>query len=94
MIAHFLTVVTVAAFGAASTQAVADAPGFGDVIFGAWSDTAKCNRASARSASFDAVLKATDKLNGTCVAIEGFWAAHGLFERASHGNAKRSNTTR
>lgn len=94
MIAQFLTVVTAAAFGAASAQAVAAAPGSGDVIFGASSDPAKCNRARARSVSFDAVLKAKDKLNGTCVAVEGFWAGRNLFRRASHGNAKRSNTTR
>lgn len=94
MLAHLLMVVTAAAFGTtASSQSVADAPSFDDVIFGAWSDPAKCNRESAQSISFDAVLKEKDKLTGACVAVEGFWASRALFEKASHGNAKGSNST-
>lgn len=95
MLAHLLMVATAVAFGTtASAQSAADSSGSGDVILGAWSDPAKCNRVSAQSVSFDAVLKEKDKLNGFCVAVEGFWARRALFGRASHGNAKGSNATR
>lgn len=95
MLAHLLMVMTAAVFGtAASAQSVADAPGFDDVVLGAWSDPAKCNRESAQSVSFDAVLAEKDKLTGACIAVEGFWVSRALFGRASHGNARGSNSTR
>jgi hypothetical protein len=68
MLAHLFMVVTAAAFGtSAASQSVADASGFDDVIVGAWSGSAKCNRESAQRVSFDAVLAEKDKLTGACV---------------------------
>lgn len=95
MLARFLLIVATASSGtAAPVQTVADPAGSEDVILGAWSDPAKCNRANAVRLSFDAVLKRGDKLNGTCVAVEGFWAGRALFGEASQGNARSSNSTR
>ncbi|MBB3695880.1 hypothetical protein [Sphingomonas sp. BK580] len=95
MLAHLLMVVTAAAIGTtASSQSVADAPGSDEVIIGAWSDPAKCNRESAQNVSFAEVLEKRDKLTGACVAVEGFWSSRALFGKASHGNAKGSNSTR
>jgi len=79
---------------AAAPQAV-DKPGEGseDAILGAWSDPAKCNRGNAMRLTFEEVLARGDKLNGTCVVIEGFWASRALFKHASQGNVARSNVT-
>ncbi|KQM21395.1 hypothetical protein ASE49_15070 [Novosphingobium sp. Leaf2] len=65
-----------------------------DVILGAWSDPAKCNRANAIHLTFDDVLRRGEGLNGTCVAFQGFWAGRALFKRASQGNADGSNSDR
>jgi hypothetical protein len=65
-----------------------------DVILGAWSDPAKCNRANAAHLTFDEVFARCEKLNGNRVAIEGFWASRALFKREQQGNAARSNVTR
>jgi hypothetical protein len=88
-------VVAATVFATATPAQTVDVPaGSEDVILGAWSDPAKCNHTNAVHLAFDAVLERGDKLNGTCVAVKGFWASRALFGRASQGNANRSNSTR
>lgn len=95
MPASFLIVVTATVLGTATpAQTVANPVGSEDVILGAWSDPAKCNKANAVQLSLEAVLERGDELNGICIAVEGFWAGRALFGRASHGNSERSNSRR
>jgi hypothetical protein len=96
MHARFLLTTAVAVFATAATaQTVGNPPdNSGDVIRGAWADPAKCNRTIALHLSFDDVLRRAEALNGTCVAVQGFWARRALFRRASQANANSSNSDR
>ncbi|MEE2916326.1 MAG: hypothetical protein VYB32_04545 [Pseudomonadota bacterium] len=94
MLKRFCMVVAASAlWTTASAQTAADPAGSQDIIVGAWSDPAKCNSTNALHLSFDAIIKQGPKLNGTCVAVEGFWAVRALFKRASDGNEKKSNSS-
>lgn len=96
MIARLVLATSAALFAHSATAGTSDhsTSGSEDVILGAWSDATKCNRANAKHLSFDKVLTGGEKLNGACVAIEGYWAGRAFFKRAGQGNAARSNTTR
>lgn len=93
---YCLLAAAVAVFATAATaQAVGDPPDNSEgVILRAWSDPAKCNRTNALHLSFDDVLRRAEALNGTCVAVQGFWARRALFKRASQANANGSNSDR
>ena len=96
MLARVILTVAVGLIATSAPAQTSDKPTTGseDVILGAWSDPAKCNRANAARLTFDEVLARGEKLNGTCVAIEGFWASRALFKREGQGNAARSNVAR
>lgn len=84
------------AFVAASNAAMAqvtDDSGEG-IIMGAWSNPADCNRASASRIKYRELLRRQKVLNGSCVAVEGYWQARALFENARDAQAQGSNFAR
>jgi hypothetical protein len=62
-----------------------------DIILGAWSDPAKCNRIVAEHLQFEEVVKSGTTLQGKCVAVEGFWLDRALFGRRADANVRGSN---
>ena len=93
MIARLTLAACAGLIAAAATAQAVDKPGNSpeDFILGAWSDPAKCNRGNATRRTLDEVLTLGDKLNGTCVAIEGFWVKRAMFKYARQGDTPRSN---
>jgi hypothetical protein len=78
----------------AQTPATDGDPDSGDVITAAWADPSKCNVSNAPPVTFREAVQSGDRLNGKCIAVEGFWIGRALFERASDGNKEKSTVSK
>lgn len=63
------------------------------VIFGAWSDAAKCNASNARPISFTDAAQGNGVSRGDCISVTGYWAGRALFASVAEANTKRSTTS-
>ena len=88
----FVTCALVAITNTAEAQD-SDAPSE-EIIMGAWSNPAECNRANAWRMSFTQFLASYKGRQGTCVAVEGFWYGRALFKASKDGRTSKSNTSR
>ena len=87
----FVTCALVAITNTAEAQD-SDAPSE-DIIMGAWSNQAECNRTNASRVSFTQFLASYKARKGTCVAVEGFWYGRALFKASRDGRTTKSNTS-
>lgn len=91
---RILCLLALAGSTAASPQMPDSGADSGDVVTEAWADPAKCNVGNALPVTFDEALQSVTRLNGQCVAVEGFWIGRALFGRASDGNKEKSNSSK
>ena len=95
MFTHFVFAVLAAsiATSAASQSSGIPTESSEDIVLGAWSDPAVCSHRNAVHLSFHQVVAGGERLNGRCVAVEGFWVSRALFEREGQGNSARSHVS-
>ena len=64
------------------------------IIMGAWSNPADCNRRNASHLGYLEFLARFQSLKGLCVAVEGYWYGRALFVSSRDARADRSNVAR